>query len=76
MCLKGHFVVAETEFKLSISHIYDINEVMIQIFRNIYFLRKVLRTVSEARKVAGSAKYKVKQSEIVLTFKVSLFIQS
>ena len=37
---------------------------------------KVIRALFEARKVAGSATYIVKQYETVLSFKVSLFIQS
>ena len=36
----------------------------------------VPRTLFEARKVAGSAKFRVKHYEIVLSFKVSLFIHS
>ena len=67
-------------------------EIQTQIFflklRNIYFFHnwinkmfskenKVTRTLSEARKVAGSAKYKqVQHHEIMLSFKDSLFIQS
>ena len=37
---------------------------------------KVPRTPSEARKVAGSATYKQSQTAWVLSFKISLFIQS
>ena len=64
--------------------IYNIHEIMIQNLKKSFFpylnkqAEKSLfpRTLSEARQVAGSATYKqVKQCEIVLSFKVSLFIQ-
>ena len=64
-------------------NIYNVNKVIIQT-QNIYLIHKwvnklfseenkVPRTLYEARKVAGSATYKqskVKQYEIVLSFKV------
>ena len=38
MCLKGPFVVEETEFKFSIFYIYNINEVITQTQKYLFSL--------------------------------------
>ena len=76
--LKGHF---GEEIQTQNFNIHNIKEAIIQTQTFFIFSmtektnceNKVPRTLFDARKVAGSATYKnrVKQSEIVLSFKVS-----
>ena len=61
--LKGHYVVLEKNQTLN----FNVNNNRTQ-YNN--------RTLFDARKVAGSATYKVEQYDTVLSFKFSLLIQS